>query len=53
MSDLMKAFELVNPYWVKGVMKARGAPKWLIAVVEFFVRPRTAIPKILGKLLHL
>ena len=28
-ADLMKAFELINPYWVKGVLRARGAPRWL------------------------
>ena len=48
-TDLMRAFEFVKPDWIREVLKARGASRWLRTVVGFFIRPRKAIPKILDK----
>ena len=51
-TDLVKAFELLNPKWVRGVLRARGAPRWLQRVIECFIGPRAAIAKIMGRLVR-
>ncbi len=50
-TDFMKAFEVINPHFIVEVLKARGAPAWLIAYVHFVLVGRSGIPKIHGKLL--
>ena len=51
-TDLVKAFELLNPKWIRGVLKARNAPRWLENVIECFIGPRTASAKIMGRLVR-
>ena len=36
-TDLIKAFELVSPQWIRAVLRARGAPRWLMKIVEVFI----------------
>ena len=50
-TDLVKAFELLNPRWVWAVLEARNAPRWLKQIVLAFTSPRTATAKILGRLM--
>ena len=51
-TDLVKAFELLNPKWIRGVLKARKAPRWLENIIECFIGHRTATAKIMGRLIR-
>jgi Reverse transcriptase (RNA-dependent DNA polymerase) len=44
-TDFVKAFELVNPYWIIADLRARGAPNWLLQYVEFTLFGRIISPK--------
>ena len=50
-TDLVKAFELLNPKWICAILKARNAPLWLQAIVNAFTGKRCAVAKIMGRLL--
>ena len=50
-TDLVKAFELVCPNWIRAVLEARKAPNWLVKIVELYVGRRKARAKVMGRIM--
>ena len=51
LTDLVKAFELLNPKRICAILRARNAPPWLQAIVNAFTGKCCAVAKIMGRLL--
>ena len=49
-TDCVKGFEIINPYWILEVLRARRAPRWLVTYTKYLLFGRRAIAKIQGKL---
>jgi len=52
LSDMIKAFEIINPIFVMKVLACMQAPAWLIQYAQFILFGRKVRPKIKGVLLR-